>query len=69
MTASCFIKKDSNPPVCGVHNVALVQYQLTIDSNAPNLGHVTCYRCPISQAVALDMKKDKAQSSIRSTRD
>ena len=69
MAESCFIKKDSNPPFCGVHNVALVQHQITIDSNAPSLGHVTCYRCPVSQAVVLEVKKNKAQRSIRSTRD
>jgi hypothetical protein len=28
MSEPCFIEKDSNPPVCGVHNVKLVELQL-----------------------------------------
>jgi len=39
-----------------VHNVALVQNQISIDSNAPGLGHITCYICPVSHAVVLDVK-------------
>ena len=28
MAEPCFIKKDSSPPVCGVHNVRLTMKQL-----------------------------------------
>jgi hypothetical protein len=59
MAKTCYIKKDSNPPVCSVHNVALVEHQILIDSNAPDLGCVICYRCPVSQAVVPDLEKDK----------
>jgi hypothetical protein len=57
MAESCFTRKGSNPPFCGVHNVALVQHQISIDSDAPGLGRITCYRCPVSQAVVLDVKR------------
>jgi hypothetical protein len=57
MTEHCFEKKDSNPPVCGVHNVALEQSQISIDSNAPALGKITCYKCPVSQAVVHEAKQ------------
>ena len=69
MAETCYIKKNSNPPVCGVHNVALVQHQIRIDANAPDLGRITCFRCSASQAVVSEVKKDKAPRSIRSTRD
>jgi hypothetical protein len=51
MTESCFKKKISDPPVCGVHNVAIAQRTISIDSNAPELGRITCYICPVSRAV------------------
>ena len=56
MAEQCFRKKNSDPPVCGLHNVALVQNRISIDSNAPGLGHITCYICPVSHAVVLDVK-------------
>jgi hypothetical protein len=54
MAAVCFRKKNSHPPVCGVHNVALVESKLPIDANAPHLGHVTGYVCPVSRQVVAD---------------
>ena len=42
----CFQEEGSNPPVCGVHNVLLVQSEVPIDPYAPYLGHVTGYVCP-----------------------
>jgi hypothetical protein len=54
MAEQCFRKKGSIPPVCGVHNVPLVQSHVSIDRNSPGLGEVTCLRCPVSRFVALD---------------
>lgn len=54
MAEQCFRRKGSIPPVCGVHNVPLVESNVPIDRNSPGLGQITCLRCPISQSVALD---------------
>jgi hypothetical protein len=42
------MKTNSQPPVCGIHSVVLVESQLPIDSNAPHLGRITGYVCPVS---------------------
>jgi len=55
MAEQCFKKKGLIPPVCGVHNVPLEQNQISIDSFAPRLGHITCFRCPVSYAVVRDV--------------
>jgi hypothetical protein len=52
METRCFKKKGSNPPMCGIHNMPLVEATLPIDANSPHLGHVTCYVCPVSNRVA-----------------
>jgi hypothetical protein len=48
MAEPCFRMKSANRPMCGVHNVKLVQRDLPIDPNAPHLGHITCYFCSVS---------------------
>lgn len=58
MAALCFREKDSYPPVCGIHNVALVESKLPIDQNAPHLGYVTGYVCPVSGQVVMDAHAD-----------
>jgi hypothetical protein len=58
MAQQCFEKKDIQTPVCGVHNVALQQNQISIDSNAPGLGQITCYLCPVSRAVVQEPRKN-----------
>jgi len=50
----CFIKRNSYPPACAVHDAVLVRETLPIDANAPYLGQVTCYVCPVSRNVPLD---------------
>jgi hypothetical protein len=57
MAEQCFKKKGSLPPVCGMHNVPLVQSQVPIDRDSPELGQITCLRCPVSRAVALDAQR------------
>ena len=56
MAEQCFIKQGSGPPICGVHNVPLIKTEVNIDKNAPQLGHITCLRCPVSRSVILDAK-------------
>jgi hypothetical protein len=51
MTEQCFKKQGSNPPICGVHNVQLVQTEVRIDQYAPQLGLISCLKCPVSGAV------------------
>ena len=60
MTQSCFKKKDSNPPVCGVHNVTVAQQKVAIDENAPALGQVICFRCPVSQSIVREEERMRA---------
>jgi hypothetical protein len=54
MAAACFKVKNANPPMCGVHNVKLVLSDLPIDPNAPHLGHITGYVCPVSRQLVTD---------------
>jgi hypothetical protein len=44
----------SNPPMCGVHNVTLVQHKFPIDPNAPHLGSITGYMCQRSGQLVED---------------
>jgi hypothetical protein len=67
MKKPCYTKNISNPLICGVHNVAIVQRQILIDSNAPGLGRVTCYMCPVSRAVVREMVGFKTRSSVLPT--
>jgi hypothetical protein len=57
MAEQCFKKKGSNPHVCGVHNVPLVQNRISNDPLAPRLGHITLLRCPASHAVVPDVEE------------
>jgi hypothetical protein len=63
MREQCFSRNDSNPPVCGVHQVAVVQRQVSIDPNAPGLGRVTCSMCPVSKAVVREVRGYYARNS------
>jgi len=47
----------SNPLVCAVHNVKLIQSELAIDMYAPSLGRITCHVCPATRAVVSDAVK------------
>jgi hypothetical protein len=64
MPVLCFAKKDQSPPVCAVHNAALLPQQIAIDANAPGLGRVPCHICPISRAVVREAKGFYARNSI-----
>jgi hypothetical protein len=60
MQVLCMQKKDSSMPLCNMHNVALKQQQIAIDSNAPSLGRITCYVCPISRSVVRELRGNYA---------
>ena len=57
MPVFCFLYKGSNPPICGIHNAPLVREQVSIDPNVPQLREVTCFRCPVSQAIVNEVKR------------
>jgi hypothetical protein len=54
MAEPCFIKKDSNPPVCGIHNVRLVQKRLPKRLIASGYKGFTFLQCPVSGQVLND---------------
>jgi hypothetical protein len=56
---SCLIKKETHPLICGLHNVPVVQDRFPIDSNAPELGFITCYVCPVSREILSDPATQK----------
>jgi hypothetical protein len=63
MLVFCVQKKDSNVPVCHVHNVPLKQQQIPIDANAPSLGRITCLLCPVSHSVVRETRRMNARSA------
>jgi hypothetical protein len=50
----CFVKENSNPPRCGVHNLPLVQHHSSEDSRIVFFGDFTFYVCPVSNEVVSD---------------
>ena len=51
MADPCFIKKDSNPMACGVHDVSLVEHLSSEELGTAGLGAFTFFVCPVSGAV------------------
>jgi hypothetical protein len=45
MDCRCFRKKDSNPPICGLHNVQLIQKQAHEELSVSGLGIFTYLVC------------------------
>jgi hypothetical protein len=64
MPVLCMQKKDSDVPICAVHNVPLKQDRISIDSNAPGLGRITCFVCPISRSVVVEGQESYARKSF-----
>jgi len=54
MTRPCFRKGGSNPPICGVHNVKLVQKELSAEMVAAGYKGFTFFICPVSGTVLDD---------------
>jgi hypothetical protein len=50
----CFLKKDTNPPLCGLHNVPLVKTEISIELIIPNSVPISCYVCPVGKEVVSD---------------
>jgi len=63
MPVLCMLKKDSTLPLCDTHNVMLKEQQIPIDSNAPALGRITCYVCPVSNSVVREPRGAYAHNS------
>jgi hypothetical protein len=59
MARPCFKIKDSNPPVCGVHNVPLMQRQSSEDSVLSKLGDFAFFVCPVSGYVVRDSPPER----------
>ena len=51
MAEPCYMKKDTNPPICGVHNVPLVQRPSSDDLPTSGFGNFTFLVCPVSGEV------------------
>ncbi len=62
MPVLCFQKLDTNQPLCGIHNVVLVQNQIPIDAFAPQLGRITCFVCAVSQNIVQERKGTYARN-------
>ena len=54
MDAQCYRKKDSDPALCGVHHVPLVQRQSSDDLRTFRLGDFEFLVCPVSGEVVGD---------------
>jgi hypothetical protein len=54
MAGQCFKKKDSDPPVCAVHNVQLVSKHLPSELIAVGYTSFTFLECPVSGEVVDD---------------
>jgi hypothetical protein len=54
MAGPCFRKMDSSPPVCGVHNVMLIQHHSSEDAVLSKFGDFIFYVCPVSGYVVGD---------------
>ena len=64
MRKQCFTNTDSNSSICVVHQVAVVQREVPIDSFAPGLGRVTCSMCPVSRSVVREVRGLYARKSL-----
>jgi hypothetical protein len=51
MAEPCYMIKDTNPPLCGVHNVPLVQRPNSDDLPTSGFGNFTFLMCPVSDHV------------------
>jgi hypothetical protein len=56
MPEPCFIKKDSAPPVCGIHDVRLIKKLIPDELIASLRKEITYLVCPVSRSVINDEK-------------
>jgi hypothetical protein len=57
MPTQCFTKKGSSPPVCGVHDVPLVEHQTSREAITGGVGNFTFFVCPVTGQVVSDPAK------------
>lgn len=57
MPEPCFIKTDSVPPVCGIHDVRLIKKLIPDELIASPQKEITYLVCPVSRSVVDDEKK------------
>ena len=57
MPDPCFIKRDSAPPICGIHDVPLINKLLPDELIASLQKEITYLVCPVSRSVINDVKK------------
>jgi hypothetical protein len=57
MPDPCFIKKDSAPPICGIHDVPLINKLIPDELIASLQKEITYLVCPVSRSVINDVKK------------
>jgi hypothetical protein len=53
MAEQCFNEKDSNPPICGVHKVRLIERQLSRDLVNEGYKDFMFLVCPVSGSVPI----------------
>ena len=54
ITESCFRKENSDPPICGVHNVPLVRRKLSVEMIGAGFEGSRFLVCPVSGQVIDD---------------
>jgi hypothetical protein len=59
MAERCFIKEDSDPPVCGLHHVRLMHRELPEGTIAPGYQAFSHLACPVSGEAFDDPAKRK----------
>jgi hypothetical protein len=57
MATRCFVEKDSDPPVCGVHHVRLEKKQSPDDLSVLGYKAFTFFVCPVTGKVLNDAFK------------
>jgi hypothetical protein len=57
MAEPCFVKKGSDPPVCGVHDVQLTKRLIPIELITPEQKQITYLVCPVARTVLNDEEK------------
>jgi hypothetical protein len=45
-----------------MHNVPLKQQQIAIDANAPALGRITCFICPVSHSIVRETRRTQSSN-------
>src|SRR5580704_14913656 len=65
MAEACFRRKDSNPSLCGVQNVPLVQRQSSENSGVSKYGDFEFLMCPVSRKVVDEVASNKWGTTYR----